>query len=90
MGAICQDCQQEMGSTTDTCIPTHVRRNDGEEWVARSTEHFDEPDGRCHDCAIKHGGVHHFGCDVERCPYCGGQIIGCECLGEDLQLGAVE
>jgi len=48
-----------------------------------STYHFDEPDGRCHDCNIKHGGFHHPGCDVERCPKCGGQLISCGCLDEE-------
>lgn len=36
------------------------------------TYHFDEPSGRCHDCGITHGGYHHPGCDVERCPRCEG------------------
>jgi hypothetical protein len=46
----------------------------------RSREHFNEPGGRCHDCGAKHGKLHHFGCDEERCPQCGGQLISCGCL----------
>ena len=34
---------------------------------------------RCHDCGAMVGGIHHWGCDAERCPVCGGQMIGCEC-----------
>ena len=37
---------------------------------------------RCHDCGIINGNIHHFGCDMERCPKCEEQIIGCECEKE--------
>jgi hypothetical protein len=33
----------------------------------------------CHDCAAIAGELHYWGCDVERCPACGGQMIGCDC-----------
>jgi hypothetical protein len=37
-------------------------------------------DGNCHDCNTPAGGLHHPGCDTERCADCGGQAIGCDCL----------
>jgi hypothetical protein len=35
---------------------------------------------RCHDCNIAAGGFHHVGCDMEICPRCGGQFLGCSCF----------
>lgn len=38
----------------------------------------------CHDCGCREGEIHEFGCDVERCPFCGGQLITCNCCYEIL------
>lgn len=37
----------------------------------------------CHDCAALKGEFHVPGCDVERCPSCGCQSLGCECEWTD-------
>ena len=43
-------------------------------------------DGPCHDCRALKGQLHDPGCDVERCPKCGGQAIYCASDGcEDLE-----
>lgn len=34
---------------------------------------------RCHDCNTSKRQYHHYGCDMEICPVCGEQLIGCEC-----------
>lgn len=33
----------------------------------------------CHDCLVMKGEYHVPGCDMERCPCCGLQAIGCGC-----------
>lgn len=48
-----------------------IRYGDEEDWGSDR-----QP---CHDCRVIKGQFHVPGCDVERCPVCGGQIIGCEC-----------
>lgn len=37
----------------------------------------------CHDCFVIKGEFHVPGCDVERCIACGGQMIGCDCCGDE-------
>ena len=42
---------------------------------------YGDPGERCHDCNALSGHFHHWGCDDEICPVCGGQLIGCDCEG---------
>jgi hypothetical protein len=42
---------------------------------------FISDDGsRCGDCNCKSESYHHPGCDMERCPGCGHQLISCGCV----------
>ncbi len=63
----------------ETCSPTWLvidRKVDDRPCPARKSD-------RCGDCNVKPGGIHHCGCDQERCPGCGRQLIMCPC-GEKL------
>ena len=41
----------------------------------------------CHDCLCEEGRLHERGCDMERCPFCGGQLISCGCCYTKLGYG---
>ena len=66
----------------DTCEGNKLIEYPDGKKLSSLTNHFNEENGKCHDCGIVHGGKHHPGCDVERCPRCKGQLISCGCLEE--------
>lgn len=78
----CPDCKKEMHGST-ACTVKYIKI-DGVK-LKRDTTYYDN-NKTCHDCGIKNkvGNVHHFGCDIERCPKCGDQLISCECKNKKL------
>ena len=80
--ATCDVCSREM-TQGGGCSATHVAVSEQGPWVKR-VAYGDEPEdwgaaeGRnCHDCNVAPGQLHHDGCDVERCPGCGRQMLQC-------------
>jgi hypothetical protein len=71
MSATCEDCGQEMNPGASCSLEVVVI--DGHTYE-RDMYHGSR---QCHDCNAGPGGVHHFGCNIERCPVCDGQFIAC-------------
>ena len=77
--ATCDYCHGEM-LKVDTCAGNHtIDFNDGTSLPAIPWDGGLDGNTRCHDCNVAPGGYHHPGCDMERCPRCGGQLISCDC-----------
>ena len=80
----CEDCKQEMLGS-DSCTFLFIKLKG--RWYKRNTDYFFSG-YMCGDCAIvnKKGNIHHFGCDIERCPRCKGQLLSCGCVDQTTQI----
>lgn len=81
--SLCPVCQHDMTQT--------VACDQMVEWEIEGASHRRIPYGaelglgiyvvvsECHDCGTPPGGLHHPGCDMEECPHCHEQAMGCDC-----------
>jgi hypothetical protein len=79
--SICQECDREMLSAASCTISElHI---DGVALpllpYGRDGSALSGPPSRCGDCGAGWGGFHHLGCDLQRCPRCRAQLLGCGC-----------
>ena len=84
--ARCEVCRKEMRRPTTTTCSREKRRAWPDDLRKCRTPAgsfaVDGPRERCSDCNVLKGGIHHWGCDQEKCPVCGGQFISCGCFDE--------
>lgn len=80
--AICRVCEKEMEKGKG-CTVFHIKLN-GNLYprIPYGLDGWFNGEFYCHDCNVGKGQIHHMGCDVERCPACGLQLISCDCQDE--------
>jgi hypothetical protein len=91
---VCDDCHQEMDiaqgcSGKKYLVAFSNKTGNIKSWL-RNADYGDNNE-RCATCGRvnKPGNIHHFGCDIERCPVCHCQLISCECFdGLDLYVNS--
>ncbi len=86
--AECKSCHNDMLAVRSCsrnnwlALGKDVRTGDPRTWPTVpyiNPATFGDENPNCHDCGVQIGARHHPGCDMERCPRCGGQLISCGC-----------
>ena len=84
--AKCEYCNKDM-LKANGCIRVPIKHNGKEYEPIKVGDPGDwlygwDENARCGDCGAKVGNFHHPGCDNERCPVCGLQLISCDCIDD--------
>ncbi len=82
--ATCQACNREMAPGTG-CASIREKMGDGS--IVNRIPNFGDT---CGDCNAGAGQYHHPGCDMEECPVCHGQAMGCDCYLTPEELASLE
>lgn len=83
--AKCEYCEKDMLKAKG-CVRVPIMHNGKEYEPVKVGDPGDfyygeyNKDTVCGDCGAHYGHYHHPGCDRERCPICGGQLIFCGCM----------
>ncbi len=72
---VCESCQRPMDAGTPGCTVRHIDYDGGISLDAI----LHDGEMRCSSCQCKRGRPHHPGCDLAKCPNCGGLLISCDC-----------
>jgi hypothetical protein len=78
--AICKQCNSEMLEAA-TCVGREPVQIGSKTFprIPYQYSHAVPDEGRCRDCGVTPGGIHHPYCVIERCPQCNGQLLSCGC-----------
>lgn len=77
--AKCQQCNREMQKAKSCSFKYIIDKNLKVYNRISYGEEGGDSSERCGDCGVKEFGIHHEGCDNERCPKCHGQMLSCDC-----------